>query len=212
VQFNVSSGSATVGAGASVTVNAGATLELAGTAPALASATNKVNVVNNSSTSGLVVSGVNQVVGAIDGNGTTQVNAGSDLTADHIIQSALVIGGTAGSPGLVTIDASDASGNSLAGTTGLALGRSLPAASSLASDSTGSTGSTGSLDLSSGTSGVSVAGGSPISASTALGGVAGAAGTAAVPEPSAILLVLLGVAALLAPILRARLSLAGARR
>ncbi len=213
VQFNVSSGSATVGAGASVTVNSGATLELAGSTPALASATNKVNVVNNSSTAGLVVSGTNQVVGAIDGSGTTQVNAGSDLTADHIIQAALVIGGTAGSPGLVTIDASDANGNSLAMSSAMVVGRSTAPSGSLASSSTGSTDSTGSLDLSSGTSGVSVAGGSPISTPSALGGVAGAAGTAAVPEPSAILLVLLGVAALLAPILRrARLSLAGARR
>jgi hypothetical protein len=42
------------------------------------------------------------------------VNAGSDLTASHIIQSALVIGGTAKNPGLVTIDASDADGNPLA--------------------------------------------------------------------------------------------------
>ncbi len=36
------------------------------------------------------------------------VSAGSDLTADDIIQTALVIGGTMSSPGLVTIDASDA--------------------------------------------------------------------------------------------------------
>jgi hypothetical protein len=49
----------------------------------------------------------------LDGSGTTQLSAGSDLTATHIIQSALVIGGTAGRPGLVTIAASDASGNSL---------------------------------------------------------------------------------------------------
>jgi hypothetical protein len=45
--------------------------------------------------------------------GTTQVNAGSDLTANHIIQTALVIGGTINNPGLVTINASDASGNPL---------------------------------------------------------------------------------------------------
>ena len=69
---------------------------------------------NNSDTPGLLVSGTNQQVGNIDGLGTTQVNAGSDLTANHIIQSALVIGGTSTSPGFVTIDASDALGNPLA--------------------------------------------------------------------------------------------------
>jgi hypothetical protein len=59
-------------------------------------------------------------VGAIDGSGDVQVNAGSDLTADHIIQNALIIGGTAGNPGLVTIDVSDVDGNPLAGDMSLA--------------------------------------------------------------------------------------------
>jgi alpha-L-arabinofuranosidase len=49
----------------------------------------------------------------IQGTGNLTVNAGSSLTASHIIQSALVIGGTAGSFGMVTIGASDASGNPL---------------------------------------------------------------------------------------------------
>jgi hypothetical protein len=57
-----------------------------------------VNIKNESpgapGESGLVVSGTQQQVGNIDGSGTTQVNAGSDLTANHIVQSALVIGGT----------------------------------------------------------------------------------------------------------------------
>jgi hypothetical protein len=209
VQFNVSSGSAIVGAGANVTVNSGATLELAGSTPALASTTNKVSVVNNSSTAGLVVSGTSQVVGAIDGTGTTQVNAGSDLTADHIIQSALVIGGTAGSPGLVTIDASDTSGNPLATSSALAVGNATIPSNLLAS---GSTGTTGSLDISFGASSVSSSGGPSISTTSALDGIGGAGGTAAVPEPSAILLVLLGVVACAAPIARGKLSLARARR
>jgi uncharacterized protein YjbI with pentapeptide repeats len=78
----------------------------------LSSASNRFDFVNNSSTAaGLVVLGTNQIVGNIDGSGATQVNAGSDLTANHIIQDALVIAGTANDPGFVTIDASDADGD-----------------------------------------------------------------------------------------------------
>jgi len=113
LRFKVVSGSRTIGTGVTATVSSGATLELAGTVSALTDGSNRVNIVNNSAAPGLLVSGKNQQVGNIDGSGTTQVNAGSDLTANHVIQSALVIGGTANSLGLVTIAASDASGNSL---------------------------------------------------------------------------------------------------
>ena len=51
--------------------------------------------------------------GGIEGPGDLTVDAGSSLTANHIVQSALVIGGTAGTPATVTIAASDASGNPL---------------------------------------------------------------------------------------------------
>ena len=111
LRFNVLSGAATIGTGVTATVSSGATLELAGTVSALASGAHRVNIMNNSTATGLLVSGANQVVGGIDGSGTTQVNAGSDLTANHIVQSALVIGGTSGSPAFVTIAASDAAGN-----------------------------------------------------------------------------------------------------
>jgi hypothetical protein len=61
-----------------------------------------VNITNNSSApAGILVSGTHQQAGNIDGSGTTQVNAGSDLAANHIIQNALIIGGAAGSPGVV---------------------------------------------------------------------------------------------------------------
>jgi hypothetical protein len=40
-----------------------------------------------------------------------QVNAGSDLTADHFIQTAIAIGGTVGNAGMLTIAASDATGD-----------------------------------------------------------------------------------------------------
>lgn len=114
LRFNITAGSASNGGGTTATVNGTSVLELMGPVSALGSSTHKVNIVNDSTTSpGLLVSGTNQTVGKIDGTGTTQVNAGSNLTANRIIQSALAIGGSAASHGLVTIAASDASGNPL---------------------------------------------------------------------------------------------------
>jgi fibronectin-binding autotransporter adhesin len=119
LKFNVTSGSPTVSSGVTATVAGGATLELAGTTSALGTAGgNRVHVVNNSvgasgAAAGLVISGTHQVVGGIDGSGSTQVNAGSDLTADHIVQSVLAIGGAQGSSSIVTIDASNATGSPL---------------------------------------------------------------------------------------------------
>ena len=78
---------ASVGAGVTATVASGATLELAGSVSSLSSGANRVNITNSSSSPGILVSGTNQQVGNIDGAGTTQVNAGSDLTANHIIQT-----------------------------------------------------------------------------------------------------------------------------
>ncbi|HEV2972048.1 MAG TPA: hypothetical protein VGY55_18895, partial [Pirellulales bacterium] len=51
--------------------------------------------------------------GGIEGPGNLTVDAGSSLTANHVVQSALVIGGTAGSSATVTIAASDSAGNPL---------------------------------------------------------------------------------------------------
>ena len=125
LKFIVSSAS-NIGTGAVATIASGATLELAGPVSALGAAgSNRASIMNNSSAPGLLVSGSHQVVGSIDGSGTTQVNAGSDLRANHIIQSALIIGGTSGNPGLVTIDASDASGNPLGRSSGNAVAGSL---------------------------------------------------------------------------------------
>jgi autotransporter-associated beta strand protein len=113
LRFNVTSRTPTIGTGVTAVVFAGATLELAGSVSALANGANLVNITNQSNDPGILVSGTNQQVGNIDGLGTTQVSAGSDLTANHIIQSALEIGGTSKNPGVVTIDASDALGNPL---------------------------------------------------------------------------------------------------
>jgi autotransporter-associated beta strand protein len=62
---------------------------------------------------GELASGVNQVVGGIDGSGSLIVNSGGNFTANHIVLGALVIGGTASAPAVVTIAPSDASGNPL---------------------------------------------------------------------------------------------------
>ena len=156
----------------------GATLELAGSVSALSSAGgNRTHISNNSTAPGLLVSGIHQVVGGIDGAGSVQVNAGSDLTADHIVQSALVIGGSAGSPALVTIAASDASGNPLAQSSGLALANSL-ASNNAFGDVVNPAG---------------LAGGDTSFAR----GVGDDAGRSAVPEPSTMLMFGLALAGLL---------------
>jgi hypothetical protein len=133
LRFSVATGTGspvTIGAGVTAMVPSGGTLELAGSVSDLSSpssAASRVNIVNNSSQtgSGLLVSGTSQQVGAIDGSGTTTFNAGSDLTADHIVQSALVIGGTAATSGLVTISAADSSGSPLTASGGLRLAGAL---------------------------------------------------------------------------------------
>ena len=108
LRFQIALGNPAVAAGTIVTVAPGATLELAGSISALGDASgNRAQIINDSTGSGLVVSGANQVVGAIDGGGSTTISAGGDLTADHIIQSALVIGGTAAEPAKLTIVPSD---------------------------------------------------------------------------------------------------------
>ena len=115
------------------------------------------------------------------GSGNTQVNAGSDLTANHIVQNAPEIGGTAGSPGLVTIDASDASGNPLDQSSGFALVSSLT--------NSGPFGAPGmsSASLSSATTG------SEGVAVLAMGNSVGSNNPTSVPEPSTLLLALLAV-------------------
>jgi hypothetical protein len=99
----------------SATIAAGATLELAGTASALAAGPNRVNVTDHGLTANsvLLVTGANQQVGNVDGTGSVNVQAGADLTANHFNQSALIIGGAVGNPATVAIAASDANGNPL---------------------------------------------------------------------------------------------------
>jgi autotransporter-associated beta strand protein len=105
----------TLAPGITATVAGSGTLDLSGFVSAFTGGSSGTSITNNSSaTSGILISGTSQVVGNVDGTGNFVVSAGSDVTANHIIQKALVIGGTAGNNGTVTIDASDALGNSLA--------------------------------------------------------------------------------------------------
>ena len=186
MRFSAVSGAATVGAGVTAVVSSSATLELAGSVSALSSGANRVSITNNSTAAaGILVSGTNQVVGDINGSGTTQVNAGSDLTANHIIQSALVIGGTAGNHGLVTIDASDASGNPLAESSPQSNGPSLA-------------GSLTPSDLS------SVTGDGTDLAALSLGNSAGGGNPSSVPEPSTLVLMLVALSSVIGQRIAAR--------
>ncbi len=63
-------------------------------------------------TSDLAV-GSHRFTAAHGGDANFAASTGSDFMTEHIFQTALVIGGTAGSPAAVTIAASDASGNPL---------------------------------------------------------------------------------------------------
>ncbi len=187
LRFKPTTGAAAVGVGVTATVASGATLELAGSVSSLSSGANRVNITNNSSSPGILVSGTNQQVGNIDGAGTTQVNAGSDLTANHIVQSALVIGGTAGSPATVTIAASDASGNPLDAARGGPRGQSSDFALADSMTASGPLGAsaTSTANLSSGDS-TDLAALSPDNS-------AAGSDLPPVPEPSTLLLVLLAV-------------------
>jgi fibronectin-binding autotransporter adhesin len=118
LRFNVNSGSPNVGTGVTANISNSGVLELAGSVSTLGGTppANRVVITNSSNAvAGLLVSAGNQQVGGIGGTGNTQVNGDSELTANHIIQSSLIIGGAATSPGLVTIDASDVAGNPLIG-------------------------------------------------------------------------------------------------
>ncbi len=83
----------TLGDGVGATVNGGATLELSGNISALSGGSNGTDITNDSSAAaGIFVSGTNQAVGNIDGTGNLVLDAGSDLTANSIVQNSLVIG------------------------------------------------------------------------------------------------------------------------
>jgi fibronectin-binding autotransporter adhesin len=203
LRFNVTSGSVFVGTGVLATVTGTATLELAGSESALDPIIIKgrADILNNSTASaGVLVSGTNQQVGGIDGAGTTQVNGGSDLTANHIVQGALVIGGDATHAALVTLDASDSNGSPLvASGGGFALAGSLEPSGAFGSGAPSGAGVLASGSSSSGSS-LSIAG-STQSVSASVGG-----SLSAVPEPATFVLLGLGSLVCLFPRLRWRID------
>ena len=169
--------------GVTAMVKNDATLEVTNSTPALS----ETPVVNNSTAAaGLLISGTCLEIKSIDGTGKTQVNAGGDVTTDHIIQGAIIINGTAGNQGSVTIDASDSSGNPLA------VGMSL--AGSLRPDGPfGAGGSSGGLigdSTNSGSNFAPLSFSPEISSGAALISSAAAEGNS-VPEPSTIALTVL---------------------
>ena len=200
LRLNFASGTSTIGSGVTASIHGSGLLELAGFASNLSFGANRVNILNISlgapGSAGVLVSGTNQIVGGIDGSGNTQVNSGNDLTANHIVQNALVIGGTVGSPALVTIGASDASGSPLGselgtGDSGLGIGSSVAGSgvgpmaldSSLINPQAGAASLSAAIDLTDG----------DLTGSATSGEIAGGSGSA-VPEPSAS--ILLGLACL----------------
>jgi len=88
-------------------VEEGATVQLAGTVPALTDAglTNFVDVINDSTAPGFIISSAGQHVGALSGAGSTLIEAGATLTASFVEQSTVTINGTAGSPGKLVLRA-----------------------------------------------------------------------------------------------------------
>jgi fibronectin-binding autotransporter adhesin len=184
LRFNLAAGPAKVGSATSVSVNNAAVLELAGATSALShgTAAHSANIANNSTAAaGVHVTGTNQKVGDIDGAGTTQVDSGSDLTANHIIQGALVIGGDATHPALATIDASDATGNPLSASLASLFGEQ---------NSLALSGGLGARGINS----VSLSRSSITDLASVSGGIlSDGANLSSVPEPSSVLLVLLGI-------------------
>jgi fibronectin-binding autotransporter adhesin len=115
LRYNATANATSVGSAVSVHVAAGAEVELANSGSALSDGTHVANLTNDSQlpAGGLLVSGTNQHVGRIQGAGNVDVAAGASLIANSIQQNSLAIGGSGGSHGLVTIAPSDAAGNPL---------------------------------------------------------------------------------------------------
>jgi autotransporter-associated beta strand protein len=106
LRFNLSNASTvSLTAGTNVAVQAGATLELAGTKSAFTNGTINAPVVTNAANAAVSVTGTNQIVGALTGPtsgplpfgsalGATTIATGANLTAARIRQTSLTINGT----------------------------------------------------------------------------------------------------------------------
>jgi hypothetical protein len=201
--LRISSTGASVGTNVAATVASNATLELDGTTSALTDATTPIQraaVKNNGTlTIGDGTIHAAQQVGGIDpvsgANGTVQVLNNNSLTADHIVQNALVIG----NGGTFTLAPSNANGNPMidalattagpaSGSGGLLLAGNLAPSSSMVASSGGL--------LSAVNSAESLAG-------VSLGGLGGTSPNA-VPEPSTVVIVLFGIGAMIVGRCRSR--------
>lgn len=114
INYAIPTGPTSLGANDRLSIAAGAQVNVGGAVDPFSDAGGRRVSIVNSSVTGLNINAGSVRVGAVSGSGTTTVAAGSHLTADSIIQGALVIGGTAANAAVVTIDASDASGSPLA--------------------------------------------------------------------------------------------------
>ena len=91
--INRTGGTIAVTTGATLQIDAGAKVNLGGTADALNDGTRRVNVVNNS-TSGFNVTTSTKNIAALTGAGGSSVSSGATLIADHVRQSSANITGT----------------------------------------------------------------------------------------------------------------------
>ena len=80
-----------IGDGSTLSIAAGARVELAGTQSGTSDGTHHLRVINDSPADGLTVSGTNQAVAGIEGVGGTTLLAGASLTTDSIVQDTLTI-------------------------------------------------------------------------------------------------------------------------
>jgi fibronectin-binding autotransporter adhesin len=205
LRYNASGNAASVGSAVSVHVTAGAEMELANSGSALSDGTHVANVTNDSQlpAGGLLVSGTNQRVGRIQGAGNVVVAAGGSLIADSIQQNSLVIGGSGGIHALVTIAPSDAAGNPLVESA------SAPGATSslLASEVSGADGPFGAgFASASGLPGLADSATSVTDSQFIQFGSATAVSPSAVPEPSGLLLIAIGLATLTAVVSAKRVA------
>jgi hypothetical protein len=93
--INRTGGTTSVTSGATLQIDAGATVNLSGTLDALSDGFRQVNVVNNSIASGFNITSGTKNIGDLDGIGATTVSSAATLTANHLRQSQLTINGAA---------------------------------------------------------------------------------------------------------------------
>jgi hypothetical protein len=92
LKFARSGGTVSVASGSTLQINPATTVELDGVQDALSDGTNHVNVINNSTSSLKVLTGIKNA-GGVSGVGNTTIAAGATFIATHIRQNSLSIDG-----------------------------------------------------------------------------------------------------------------------